>query len=244
MSDLKNSETRHQPIQTSSLVIAFQDIPFDGLDVVTDVKFSELYQPEEEPIYKTPELEDAFQNPIYIAARITPVGSKVDVKGTGKTDIAGVCDRCMIPVKTPVTADLATFLMPKTQFSPHDKPGGKVIHGPTRDTKPSRHHSHSKAPVLTDAEGEHEDISFGAFDGQMLDLRPIIREQLILQIPMRRVCSENCKGLCVVCAENLNEQKCVCKDGPTFVEYEGANESHSLSPLAQALQKKVVLPKP
>lgn len=229
------------PLQTKSLVIAFQDIPFDGLNIVTDVLFDELYKPEEAEIYQTEELKAAFQTPIHIDAQVTPVGSKVDIKGDAKTLISGSCDRCTVPVSSAVSADISTFLMPKTQFSTHDKPGGKVIHGPTRDTKPSRHHSHSKAPVLTDAEGEHEDISFGSFDGQILELTPIIREQLILQIPMRSLCSENCKGLCVECGENVNEQKCICKNGPTLVspEERGKTEAQSFSPLAQALQTKV-----
>jgi SAM-dependent methyltransferase len=123
----------------------------------------------------------------------------------------------------------------------HCKPGGKVIHGPTRESKASRHHSNSKAPVLTDAPDEHEDISFGAFDGQMLDLSPIIREQLILQIPMRSLCAESCKGLCLECGENINENKCRCKNGPTLVSPEDeGGEKKSLSPLAQALQKKIL----
>lgn len=228
-----------KPLESSSLLIAFHDIPVDGMTVVTDARFDELYKPEEASVYGTEELKTAFQSPIHIEVQVTPVGSKVDIKGTGKTQIGGLCDRCTVPVTTDVMADLSIFLMPETQFSTHDKPGGKVIHGPTRDTKPSRHHSSSKAPVLTDAEGEHEDISFGAFDGQMLDLRPIVREQMILQIPMRTLCGSDCKGLCVECGENVNESKCRCKNGPTLVTPEDDSNSHSLSPLAQELKKKI-----
>jgi uncharacterized protein len=232
---------RSEPLETKSLVIAFQDIPLEGLDVVTEVQFSELIKPEEESIYKTADLMASFQDPIHIKAHVTPVGSKVDIKGIGSTEISGTCDRCTVPVKTSVMANLATFLMPRSQFSTHDKPGGKVIHGPTRESKASRHHSSSKAPVLTDAPDEHEDISFGAFDGQMLDLSPIIREQLILQIPMRSLCAESCKGLCLECGENINENKCRCKNGPTLVSPEDeGGEKKSLSPLAQALQKKIL----
>jgi uncharacterized protein len=42
----------------------------------------------------------------------------------------------------------------------------------------------------------------------ILDLNPVLRELFILDIPLQPVCREDCKGLCPVCGENLNEQQC------------------------------------
>ena len=44
-------------------------------------------------------------------------------------------------------------------------------------------------------------------DGFM-DLSDIFREYLILAMPIKRLCKADCKGLCVVCGENLNETIC------------------------------------
>ncbi len=138
--------------------------------------------------------------------------------------------------------------MPRSQFSEHDKPGGKVIHPPTRGGKSSRHHSRSKAPILSDAEGEHEDINFGAFDGERVDLRKILRELLILQIPMSTLCRANCHGLCLRCGENVDDERCRCSEGPLLVGQDqpeletpraGKPLSQSISPLAQALQSRL-----
>lgn len=41
-----------------------------------------------------------------------------------------------------------------------------------------------------------------------IDLDPLYREYLILAVPIRKLCSEECKGLCVVCGINLNEATC------------------------------------
>ncbi len=38
-----------------------------------------------------------------------------------------------------------------------------------------------------------------------------IYENLVVSIPMRITCSENCKGLCPECGVNLNEETCSCK---------------------------------
>jgi uncharacterized protein len=37
-----------------------------------------------------------------------------------------------------------------------------------------------------------------------------VREEIILSIPMKAVCSETCKGLCPECGQNLNEGQCDC----------------------------------
>ena len=47
-----------------------------------------------------------------------------------------------------------------------------------------------------------------------IDLDPLYREYLILAVPIRRLCSEDCKGLCVVCGINLNEATCEHQQAP------------------------------
>lgn len=41
-----------------------------------------------------------------------------------------------------------------------------------------------------------------------IDLEPLAREYLILEIPINQICKEDCKGLCPVCGENLNLRDC------------------------------------
>ena len=234
---MNHEKTSKEKRVTESLVLQFMDIPYEGIEIRTSVGFSELNSPSPIAGVDADNLSETFAAPIQVEATLTPVAAKVDLRGEFSTTYSGVCDRCTGALSEKVKGSLSTFLMPQNQFSQHDKPGGKVIHSPTRETKPSRHHSKSKAPVLADAEGEHEDVNFGAFDGQVVDLRPLIRELLILQLPMRMLCSEGCKGLCVKCGENLNESKCTCAEGPTLVFQDEAQSVPS--PLAAALQEKL-----
>jgi uncharacterized protein len=44
-------------------------------------------------------------------------------------------------------------------------------------------------------------------DGQ-IDFGPIIREYLLLELPINPLCQEGCKGLCPICGENLNTHTC------------------------------------
>lgn len=45
-------------------------------------------------------------------------------------------------------------------------------------------------------------------DDGNIDLEPLAREYMVLEIPISPVCRENCKGLCAVCGENLNLGLC------------------------------------
>jgi uncharacterized protein len=54
----------------------------------------------------------------------------------------------------------------------------------------------------------------GFYELPGLELADIIREQLLLQLPMQRVCSAECKGICPVCGANRNDGACKCEAHP------------------------------
>ncbi|HQP29583.1 MAG TPA: DUF177 domain-containing protein, partial [Syntrophales bacterium] len=45
-----------------------------------------------------------------------------------------------------------------------------------------------------------------------LDLDPIVYEQILLQIPLKILCREDCRGLCPHCGANLNDGPCRCPE--------------------------------
>jgi len=51
--------------------------------------------------------------------------------------------------------------------------------------------------------------------GHEIDPRDAAFEALLLELPMRFVCSESCRGLCPVCGVNRNISKCKCGEGAT-----------------------------
>lgn len=53
-----------------------------------------------------------------------------------------------------------------------------------------------------------DDVDVTAHDGDTVDLGAIIREQLILAVPMSPKCRDNCAGLCATCGQNKNERDC------------------------------------
>lgn len=45
----------------------------------------------------------------------------------------------------------------------------------------------------------------------LLDLEDEIQKQIILSLPIQKLCAKNCKGLCPTCGTNLNTHKCKCQ---------------------------------
>ncbi len=50
---------------------------------------------------------------------------------------------------------------------------------------------------------------------ETLDIDPIVREDILLELPSKLLCSPECKGLCGICGKNLNEGDCGCKNDDT-----------------------------
>jgi uncharacterized protein len=58
---------------------------------------------------------------------------------------------------------------------------------------------------VTDAEAE-----IGYYQGDGLLLEDVLREQVLLALPLKVTCREDCKGLCPQCGKNLNQEQCSC----------------------------------
>lgn len=56
-----------------------------------------------------------------------------------------------------------------------------------------------------------DDVDSEPFDGKVIHLDPIIREQMLLNLPVSVLCQDACKGLCSVCGQDLNLKECGCE---------------------------------
>lgn len=61
---------------------------------------------------------------------------------------------------------------------------------------------------------------FWELSDKTIDLKPAVEAAIILNIPMRNVCSEDCKGLCPKCGHNLNKGDCGCDRGYVNPQFE------------------------
>ena len=120
--------------------------------------------------------------PPTVSGQIIRRGGRVVVEG----EVAGLvqveCDRCLVPVALSVETPFRLEYVTKEQYQ-----------------------------GLPAAELEEKDLALSVFDGKVLDIDDIAREQLLLAVPFQPLCKDDCKGLCFVCGADKNLVSCDCK---------------------------------
>jgi len=67
--------------------------------------------------------------------------------------------------------------------------------------------------IKTEADGEElSEDELILEKGKVLDLKEPIISSIILSLPMKTICTDNCKGICPNCGADLNKGNCDCKD--------------------------------
>lgn len=70
------------------------------------------------------------------------------------------------------------------------------------------------APEIT-GEKEHEltnkELELGFYSNDELDIKELIKEQMLLAVPMKPLCESDCQGICPKCGKDLNDGLCECK---------------------------------
>ena len=123
--------------------------------------------------------------PISAWIKIQPVGKRITIEGSVSTTLILQCDRCLEPFSWDLSKDFRIFLS-LSAFN-----GG------------------------VDLELSEDDLSLEFIQGNFLELERVIKEQISLSLPMKTLCSAECKGLCATCGSNLNIKTCSC-----FKKYE------------------------
>jgi uncharacterized protein len=65
----------------------------------------------------------------------------------------------------------------------------------------------NEAPEETDS----INVSYLSRDADKINIKSDVREFALLSIPMKKLCREDCKGLCFKCGKDLNKEQCACK---------------------------------
>jgi uncharacterized protein len=71
-------------------------------------------------------------------------------------------------------------------------------------------HSHVRELYRPHGRGDEDDEETYPLAGEVLDLRPLIRDALLLELPLAPLCTDACRGLCPTCGADLNAGSCAC----------------------------------
>jgi uncharacterized protein len=103
------------------------------------------------------------------------------VNGHLSSELELTCSRCLEPFTLPVTTSFDLRYVPRTQ---------NVGEG--------------------EQEVEEDDLTTAFYSDDRIDLGELITEQFQLALPMKPLCSDDCRGLCPQCGTNLNTGSCNC----------------------------------
>lgn len=57
---------------------------------------------------------------------------------------------------------------------------------------------------------DEDDITANLVTRNLIDVQELVRQNVLLALPIQPLCGEECKGLCPTCGENLNVRQCTC----------------------------------
>lgn len=127
------------------------------------------------------ENDASLQEPVSINIKIRKSSEDIFISGKVKTLLELECSRC-----------LENFL-----FNVNEKFEAYFI-------------SEDLRPHEEEMELRKEDMDVSYYEGDIIDLTNVIREQILLSLPMTPICKASCRGLCSDCGQNLNHGRCAC----------------------------------
>lgn len=166
------------------------DITDDGLSLVGEVTAEELGLTNDDA---------SARGPLAVSLDLTNVEGLVAVTGVLEGTIVRECVRCLKQYE-----DSLAFSV-RAAFIPESKPASKL---------PNRVDPRKAREEAAAAEEEEDLDDQYQYQGNRLDLAPMLREHVILAAPMQPICSHECLGLCARCGKNLNEGPCQCAAEP------------------------------
>ncbi|MGB8508548.1 MAG: DUF177 domain-containing protein [Pyrinomonadaceae bacterium] len=108
---------------------------------------------------------------------------EVRLRGTIKAGVEVACDRCLTTINRPVEIEFDTTFV----------------------------HASAANSLGENVELQPDDLLLDFYEGETLNVDDLVREQILLALPMHSLCNDECKGLCPDCGANLNAGEHVCE---------------------------------
>lgn len=107
---------------------------------------------------------------------------EIRMQGDLRAEMEGICDRCLEPAKYSVENHFDLVYMPAEEAAA----GGED-------------------------EVDEAGVEVGYYEGSGLALNDVLREVILLALPMRLTCTDDCRGICPTCGQNRNQGDCGCE---------------------------------
>jgi uncharacterized protein len=127
------------------------------------------------------ERQFTIEAPVFFELLVKKQDDRVRITGPIKSVVIMICSRCLENFLCSIDTGLDIELAPK-----------------------------ELAPQAGEVELRPDDLDIYYFEGDEIELDPFIYDEVLLNIPVRPLCREDCSGLCQSCGKNTNVESCSC----------------------------------
>lgn len=152
----------------------------------------DLSQLEADELYIAHQYDEPFDLPESEVSVIVPpaihlwlrrtTGREIRVKGRLAATVQVLCDRCLVAFDVPIDVAFDLLYAPIEMLTPQQ-----------------------------DVPLTEEDLDYGFYRDNRLEVDGLVQEQIFLALPFRRLCHAECRGLCPQCGVDLNREVCSCE---------------------------------
>lgn len=117
-----------------------------------------------------------------VSGKASRQGQEIRLRGQITARAEVDCDRCLKAIAVPVETKFDVTYIPASEYLQTEA-----------------------------AELQADDLLLSVYEGDSIDVDEIVREQILLALPDRALCHEDCHGLCPVCGIDRNTNACACE---------------------------------
>ncbi|HET7695000.1 MAG TPA: DUF177 domain-containing protein [Vicinamibacterales bacterium] len=159
-----------------------------GSGTLRDEHVDRTFQPADFAASLSADEEYTVAAPVHLVMDVHRDGGAYRVTGRVQTRLRLECGRCLEAFEIPIDSAF------ELRYVPEPAAGAD---GDEREVS-------------------EDDLTTAFYKEDAIDLGELMHEQFVLALPMKPLCSEDCKGLCGQCGTNLNRGTCECK--PTWTD--------------------------
>jgi len=153
-----------------------------GSGTLRDEHVDRTFQPSEFPPSVIEDEEYKVVAPLHLVMDVNKDGTAYRATGRVQTRLQLECGRCLETFEIPVDSPFELRYVPQAENTGEEE-----------------------------REVEEDDLTTAFYKDESLDLGELMHEQFVLALPMKPLCTADCKGLCPSCGTNLNKSTCDCK---------------------------------
>jgi uncharacterized protein len=133
--------------------------------------------------FKRPEDEEvSFTSPVTYELTIMKSGDSIWLRGSVSAEVVLTCSRCLEGFSYSIGTNIDIEFVPM-----------------------------NTAPDAPELELRSDELDLYYYEGEEIEIDAYVFEEVMLNLPIKALCSESCRGICATCGKNLNIEQCLCE---------------------------------